>query len=808
LVLVLVPVILGWALGTAAPVGVGASGEFLKRSAYLTDVTQTTAIVNFATNTASAAPIVAFGVSCPGGTLVTATAALPDARIAASNPGTGVWDYLWRARVTGLSAGSSYCYQISQNGTPLGGATSFTTAPGPATTSYSFAVIGDFGGGTTDEAMVMNQIRLHTPTFLVTVGDNAYPAGDQIADYGDLESGRVFGASYLPQVGGGVPMYVTQGNHGFTGYTPLLENFPQDDIVAASGGRYWAENYCCTAQSPANIPYASTWYAFNWGNARFYVLDGAWADGTPPPGQIFNYPADFQGHFNGNVPGCTPCGAETTWLQNDLAANAGMPLKFAFFHFPLYADNAGDPTDPFLNGPHSLEGLLAAHGVSVVFNGHAHQYERNNPLINGMGNVISGGGGGTPNPPSGSFIQTGGCATNPPPPAPPTVSSFDACLAKVNQFLLVTVSGTNVTVTPIDETGAAFDVSTYGQGNASHNAPDAPITVHATGGIGKATISWAPAVNDGGDPITSYTVRSNHGQAVTTNGTSAIVPGLNNGTPYTFTVTATNANGTSSQSAQSNTVTPMPGGYWLVASDGGIFPFGDAGGYGSTGNIRLNQPIVGMAATASGHGYWLVASDGGIFPFGDAPGYGSTGNLQLKAPIVGMARTPSGHGYWLVASDGGIFPFGDAGGYGSTGNLRLNQPMVDMAPTVSGHGYWLVAKDGGIFPFGDAVGYGGTGNIRLNQPMVGMAPTASGHGYWLVASDGGIFPFGDAPGYGGTGGIALNQPIVGMSATTDGLGYWLVASDGGIFPFGDAPGAGSTGGMRLNRPIVGMASTA
>src|ERR1700737_1840061 len=101
LVLLLVPVILGWALGTAAPVRVGASGEFLKRSAYLTDVTQTTAIVNFATNTASAAPIVAFGVSCPGGTLVTATAAPPDARIAASNPGTGVWDYLWRARVTG-----------------------------------------------------------------------------------------------------------------------------------------------------------------------------------------------------------------------------------------------------------------------------------------------------------------------------------------------------------------------------------------------------------------------------------------------------------------------------------------------------------------------------------------------------------------------------------------------------------------------------------------------------------------------------------------------------------------------------------
>ena len=38
-------------------------------------------------------------------------------------------------------------------------------------------------------------------------------------------------------------------------------------------------------------------------------------------------------------------------------------------------------------------------------------------------------------------------------------------------------------------------------------------------------------------------------------------------------------------------------GYWLVASDGGIFAFGYAAFYGSTGGIRLNEPIVGMAAT-------------------------------------------------------------------------------------------------------------------------------------------------------------------------------------------------------------------
>jgi hypothetical protein len=44
-----------------------------------------------------------------------------------------------------------------------------------------------------------------------------------------------------------------------------------------------------------------------------------------------------------------------------------------------------------------------------------------------------------------------------------------------------------------------------------------------------------------------------------------------------------------------------------------------------------------MAATADGNGYWLVASDGGIFSFGDAHFHGSTGAIHLNQPIVGMS---------------------------------------------------------------------------------------------------------------------------------------------------------------------------
>jgi hypothetical protein len=250
---------------------------------------------------------------------------------------------------------------------------------------------------------------------------------------------------------------------------------------------------------------------------------------------------------------------------------------------------------------------------------------------------------------------------------------------------------------------------------------------------------------------------------------------------------------------------PLGEGYYLAARDGGMFTFGDAQFYGSTGNIKLNQPIVGMEATPFLEGYWLVATDGGIFTFGSAGFYGSTGSLKLNRPIVGMGAAPNGLGYWLVASDGGIFTFGSTAFYGSTGDIALNQPIVGMAPTPSGKGYWLVATDGGIFTFGDAEFFGSTGSLKLNRPIVGMEPTPSGKGYWLVASDGGIFTFGDAPFLGSMGSVRLNAPIVGMERSRSGSGYQMVATDGGIFNFGNSNFFGSTGSMRLNQPVLGMA---
>jgi lipoprotein-anchoring transpeptidase ErfK/SrfK len=240
-----------------------------------------------------------------------------------------------------------------------------------------------------------------------------------------------------------------------------------------------------------------------------------------------------------------------------------------------------------------------------------------------------------------------------------------------------------------------------------------------------------------------------------------------------------------------------------AASGVSVRAFGGARTLGAP-TQQLNAPLVGIASSRSGKGYWLLAQDGGIFSYGKAKFYGSTGAMHLNQPVVGIAATPSSGGYWLVAADGGIFTFGNARFHGSTGGMHLNSPIVGMAPTPGGRGYWLVAADGGVFCFGDARFYGSTGATALGSSVVGITSTTSGRGYYVATADGRIFNFGSA---GPMPAVATSSPIVGLTRnpapptasdrrTGHNDGLWLVASNGAVFATGTARYHGNaTGGF-------------
>jgi len=225
------------------------------------------------------------------------------------------------------------------------------------------------------------------------------------------------------------------------------------------------------------------------------------------------------------------------------------------------------------------------------------------------------------------------------------------------------------------------------------------------------------------------------------------------------------------------TPTADRGGYWLVASDGGIFAFGDAGFHGSIPGSglnpagsgmphSLNAPIVGMVPSTDGGGYFMVASDGGVFAFGDARFEGSCPGIGgCSGAAVAVVPDASGNGYWVVTSTGAVHPFGDAVNYGAPG--PQGSAITSAVATPNGGGYWILDGAGQVFPFGDAAGMGSLppGSAGGLNPASAIFATSDGGGYWVVTALGKVSNFGDAPNDGDMSGTHLNGPIIAASGS-------------------------------------------
>jgi hypothetical protein len=233
--------------------------------------------------------------------------------------------------------------------------------------------------------------------------------------------------------------------------------------------------------------------------------------------------------------------------------------------------------------------------------------------------------------------------------------------------------------------------------------------------------------------------------------------------------------------------TPSGNGYWLVASDGGVFAFGDAGYFGSIPGLgihpagsglpnSLNAPIVGIVGSSDGQGYFMVASDGGVFAFGDATFAGSCPGIG-GCSGQGVAVVPSlqASGYWLTTNTGHVYGFGIPS-YGEPG--PQSSPMTSMSTSIDHYssayngGYFILDANGLVFAYGNAanganrqiysVPAGQAGGVN---PATAIATARQGYsddGNWVATANGSVFAFGGAPDFGGMSGTRLNGSIIAM----------------------------------------------
>jgi hypothetical protein len=234
--------------------------------------------------------------------------------------------------------------------------------------------------------------------------------------------------------------------------------------------------------------------------------------------------------------------------------------------------------------------------------------------------------------------------------------------------------------------------------------PNAPTNVMAGAGNARAAVSFTPPASNGGPPVTSYTVTSNPGSKTGTGtGSPIIVSGLQNGTPYTFAVTANNATGPSLPSSASNRVTPSATPPASMADLEGIWNSNSIEtGFSSLEWKRMTLTVAsdgtftysqtrndGTKDTGSG-AFWI--SPGGIFVTTDNP---NNVLLQIdsgKTVLAGTDTSDSGKTELMIfVKQAASYSLGDlAGSWG--GNFLISGSTSGGSVTQS-----LTVKSDGTF---------------------------------------------------------------------------------------------------------------
>jgi Purple acid Phosphatase, N-terminal domain/Iron/zinc purple acid phosphatase-like protein C/Fibronectin type III domain len=309
-----------------------AAGTLLiTRGPYLSKVFGTTAVVSWWTNLPTR------GVATWGTTSPTMHSA--------SDPAGQVQHH--SVTLTGLTAGTTYQYRVG-NGAGLVTATATFATAAPAGTTYSFAAIGDFGGGSTGLMQNAANIAGAGTQFIQTLGDNIYPSSGNpdpnfTTTYSDFDARfyKPFAAAIRKQA-----FFPANGNQEYYGDGVFWKNFPMP-----------GSNH--------------SWYSYRWGSAHILVLD------TEQP--------------------VTVGSPQYAFAQADLAAHQGDRWRIVVMQRPPYSSTSANSSSKPARA--SLVPLFQASHVNLVLSGNSHNYERTKPMTNGAAAtggvtyIVSGGGG-------------------------------------------------------------------------------------------------------------------------------------------------------------------------------------------------------------------------------------------------------------------------------------------------------------------------------------------------------------------------------------------------------------------------------
>ena len=195
-----------------------------------------------------------------------------------------------------------------------------------------FAVIGDFGKDSTNEARVASLVNSWNPDYIITTGDNNYPDGEAVTI--DQNIGKYYQqyiGNYQGAYGIGSPVnrfWPSLGNHDW-------------HTISCSGGN-------CTGAyfDYFTLPNNERYYDVDLGLVHLFALD---SDSGEPDG-------DNQTSF------------QAGWLQNQLAVSTSCYDVVYFHHSPYSSGRHGSKT--------RMQWPFAAWGTDVVMGGHDHDYER------------------------------------------------------------------------------------------------------------------------------------------------------------------------------------------------------------------------------------------------------------------------------------------------------------------------------------------------------------------------------------------------------------------------------------------------